>query len=375
MTALSLRFEVLTTCGPARRGRLTTPHGVVETPAFMPVGTLGAVKGLSADELEAAGASIMLANLYHLTLRPGIDVIEGLGGLHRFTGWPGPLLTDSGGFQVFSLARLCRMDDDGVTFRSHLDGSEMRFTPQSVVESQQRLGVDIAMMLDECPPWPISEPQAAAALERTLRWAERARRAWPEDGAGGLFGIVQGSVYRPLRQRAAAALRDLDFHGYAVGGVSVGEELPHRHAVVEWTAPELPDDRPRYLMGLGTPLDILHGVRHGVDLFDCVLPARNARHGVLFTRRGLLRIKNARFRDDGRPPDDACGCPLCRRQSRAFLHHLIRAGEITGAVLATVHNLRFYLDFMADLRQGIALGTLAQLEAELVECYANGDSA
>ena len=375
MTALSLSFEVLATCALARRGRLTTPHGVVETPAFMPVGTAGAVKGLSVQELEAAGASIMLANLYHLTLRPGIDVIERLGGLHRFTGWEGPLLTDSGGFQVFSLARLCRVDDGGVTFRSHLDGSEQRFTPQSVVEAQRRLGVDVAMMLDECPPWPISESQAAAALERTLRWAERARGAWPDEGAGGLFGIVQGSVYRPLRQRAVAALGDLDFHGYAIGGVSVGEQLPHRRAVVEWTAPELPAARPRYLMGLGTPLDILHAVRHGVDLFDCVLPARNARHGVLFTRRGLLRIKNARFRDDGRPPEDACGCPLCRRQSRAFLHHLIRAGEITGAVLATLHNLRFYLDFMADLREGIALGTLAKLDAEFADRYANGDSA
>ncbi len=359
------KFDILATRGDARRGRLATAHGSIETPAFMPVGTRGAVKGMTAQELEAAGAQVMLANLYHLTLRPGIDVIERLGGIHAFTGWRRPILTDSGGYQVWSLAKLRKLDAGGVTFRSHLDGSEVRFTPESVVESQCRLGVDFAAVLDECPPWPISEADAAASLELTVGWAERARRAWSGDYPGALFGIVQGSAYRRLRRRAIDRLRDLDFPAYAIGGVSVGESTQARRAVVEWTAPELPADRPRYLMGLGTPADLLHAVRCGVDLFDCVLPARNARHGVLFTRRGLLKIKNARFRDDGRPVDDACSCPLCRRQSRALLHHLIRAGEITGAVLATIHNVRYYLDFMADLREGVELGTLADLEQDM----------
>ena len=358
-------FDILATSGAARRGRLVTAHGSIETPAFMPVGTRGAVKGMTAQELEAAGAKVMLANLYHLTLRPGIDVIERLGGIHRFTGWRGPILTDSGGYQVFSLAKLRRLDARGVTFRSHLDGSEVRFTPESVVESQCRLGVDFAAVLDECPPWPISEADAAVSLELTTGWAERARRAWPSDYPGALFGIVQGSSYRRLRRRAVDSLRDLDFPAYAIGGVSVGENTEARRTVVETTAPELPADRPRYLMGLGTPADLLHAVRCGVDLFDCVLPARNARHGNLFTRRGIVKIKNARYRDDPRPVDEACSCPLCRRQSRALLHHLIRAGEITGAVLATIHNVRYYLDFMADLREGVELGTLADLEQEM----------
>ncbi len=362
---MGLKFEILATGGRARRGRLTTAHGSIETPAFMPVATRGAVKGMTAQELEAAGAQVMLSNLYHLTLRPGIEVIEGLGGIHRFTGWRGPILTDSGGYQVFSLAKLRRLDAGGVTFRSHLDGSSVRFTPASVVEAQCRLGVDFAVMLDECSPWPISEADARRSLELTTRWAEQARQAWPEDHPGALFGIVQGSAYRGLRRRAVASLTDLDFPAYAIGGVSVGESPEQRHAVVEWTAPELPAAKPRYLMGLGTPLDILRAVRCGVDLFDCVLPARNARHGMLFTRQGLLRIKNARFRDDPRPVDADCGCPLCRRQSRALLHHLVRAGELTGAVLATIHNVRYYLDFMADLREGVELGTLADLEHEM----------
>ncbi len=371
---MTLGFEVLATCGEARRGRLTTPHGVVETPAFMPVGTLGAVKGVTAQELEAAGAPVMLANLYHLTLRPGIDVLERLGGIHRFTGWRRPILTDSGGFQVFSLAKLRRMDAGGVTFRSHLDGSEVRFTPASVVEAQCRLGVDIAMVLDECPPWPIARADADESWKRTRRWAEMARRCWPAQQPGGLFGIVQGSVFPELRSRAVEELRQLDFHGYAIGGVSVGETTEHRRAVVDHTAPRLPADKPRYLMGLGTPADLAHAVSRGVDLFDCVLPARNARHGVLFTRRGVLRIKNARYRDDPRPVDEACGCPLCTRQSRALLHHLVRARELTGAVLATLHNVRYYLDFMADLRERVQLGTLADLAGEIVGITTDGGS-
>jgi queuine tRNA-ribosyltransferase len=347
----------------------------VETPAFMPVGTLGAGKGMSPQELEAAGASILLSNLYHLALRPGIDAAERLGGLHAFTGWKGPILTDSGGFQVFSLGALRKVDDDGVTFRSHLDGSPLRFTPETVVAMQRRLGVDVAMVLDECPPWPVERAAAAAAWRRTLAWARRAREAQASSAVpsgGGLFGIVQGSVYRDLREQAAADIAALDFDGHAIGGVSVGEPAAERRAVVEWTAPALPADKPRYLMGVGYPADILHAVLAGVDLFDCVLPARNARHGVLFTRGGVLKIKNARYREDPRPLDPECGCPACARTSRAFLHHLVRCGELTGAVLATLHNIRFYLDFMAELRQAIRLGTLTEL-AEKLGTHSAGD--
>jgi queuine tRNA-ribosyltransferase len=313
----------------------------------------------------------MLSNLYHLALRPGVDTVERLGGIHAFTGWRGPILTDSGGFQVWSLGGLRTVDAGGVTFRSHLDGSPLRFTPEGVAGFQERMGVDIAMMLDECTPWPVERPAAEASWERTLAWARRAREAW-SGRAGGLFGIVQGSVYPDLRRRAAADLAALDFDGYAIGGVSVGEPAAERRAVVEWTAPALPADRPRYLMGVGYPADILHAVGQGVDLFDCVLPARNARHGVLFTRQGVIKIKNARYKEDERPLDPECGCPACRRVSRAFLHHLTRAGELTAPVLATLHNLRFYLDFLADLRQAIGLGTLPDM-ASLACRTAGGD--
>jgi len=362
---MSLSFQLLATpanTGRARRGRLATPHGVIETPAFMPVGTLGAVKGVTPQELAAAGASVMLSNLYHLALRPGVDTVERLGGIHAFTGWRGPILTDSGGFQVFSLEGLRKVDDGGVSFRSHLDGSPLRFTPEGVVNLQERMGVDIAMVLDECPPWPIERGVAEASWKRTLAWARRAREA---SQAGGLFGIVQGSIFPDLRQRAAGELAEVDFDGYAIGGVSVGEPAGERRSVVEWTAPALPEGKPRYLMGVGYPDDILHAVAQGVDLFDCVLPARNARHGVLFTRAGVLRIKNARYKDDPLPLDPGCGCPACARTSRAFLHHLTRAGELTAAVLGTLHNLRFYLDFMGEIRQAIELGTFEDLAVRL----------
>jgi queuine tRNA-ribosyltransferase len=346
-------FDLLGRDGAARRGRLATAHGAIETPAFMPVGTLGAVKGLGPEALEELGASVMLANLYHLALRPGIEAIAELGGLHQFTGWHRPLLTDSGGFQVWSLAGFRRLDDTGVTFRSHLDGESVRFTPEGVVAAQERIGVDLAMALDECTTWPCAEAEAARSLDRTLAWAERSLAARTAPGRTALFGIAQGGVHRALRERAARRLGELDFDGFAIGGVSVGEPEAERRAVVEWTAPLLPEARPRYLMGVGTPEDLVHGVRSGVDLFDCVLPARNGRHGVLWSRQGVLRIKNSRYRRDGRPVDSDCSCPTCRRVSRAFLHHLMRAGELTGPVLATVHNLRYFLDFMGEIRKAI----------------------
>ncbi|MEO1366300.1 MAG: tRNA guanosine(34) transglycosylase Tgt [Acidobacteriota bacterium] len=372
---MALTFEVLARCGSARRGRLTTAHGVIETPAFMPVGTLGAVKGLTVQELEDAGASVMLANLYHLTLRPGIDVIEGLGGIHAFTGWNRPILTDSGGYQVWSLSPLRKIDRGGVTFKSHLDGSTARFTPESVVESQARMGVDIAMVLDECPPHSISEKDAAASLALTQHWAERSRAAWPSDAGGGLFGIAQGSSFEKLRLKAASDLAELDFDGYAIGGVSVGEGLEPRRRAVEWTAPALPEEKPRYLMGLGTPLDLLHGVMHGVDLFDCVMPSRHARHGAIFTRDGVIKIKNARYRDDPTPIDVHSSWPLAGRYSRAFFHHLFKSREITASVLATLVNIRFYLDFMAELRECAESGTLAEMAVEFGRRYGSGEAA
>lgn len=348
---MSLRFSIDARDGAARAGRLETAHGTVPTPAFMPVGTLGAVKGVPPDALERLGASIQLCNLYHLAVRPGIDVVERLGGLHAFTGWSRPMLTDSGGFQVFSLARLASVDDDGVSFRNHVDGAEMRLTPESVVGLQERIGVDVGMVLDECPPWPAERERVADAVRRTGAWARRSRAAWAE-GATALFGIVQGGVHEDLRQAAARELTALDLSGYAIGGVSVGEPEADRRRVVEWTAPALPDEKPRYLMGVGTPADIAHAVRAGVDLFDCVLPSRNGRHGLLWEREGELRIKNARYRDD--PAPLRCGV------SRGFLHHLFRAGEVTAGVLATLHNLSFYLDFMRDLGEAIASGSLVE---------------
>ncbi len=351
-----MKFEVLKADGEARLGRFSTSHGDVDTPCFMPVATTGAVKGVLCDQLRDAGASIMLANLYHLALRPGIDVIEQLGGIQAFTGWSGPVLTDSGGYQIFSLGKLCRVDAEGVRFRSHLDGEALHLTPESVVEMQERIGVDIAMMLDECPPWPVSEDEARAALDRTNQWAQRARETQRSSDMA-LFGIVQGSFYPRLREGAVEELRALDFDGYALGGVSVGEPTELGRSVVARFAPQLPSEKPRYLMGVGTPADILRAVEHGIDLFDCVLPSRNARHGVGYTRGGLLRIKNARFRRDERPLDSRCECPACRQVSRAFLHHLFKGRNITGAVFMTLHNMRFYLDFMADLRQALASGS------------------
>ncbi len=342
----------------------------------MPVGTLGAVKGIGPETLEGMGADIMLANLYHLSLRPGIERIASLGGLHRFSGWQRPILTDSGGYQVFSLAGLRKLDEGGVSFRSVHDGSPCRFTPENVVSMQAALDVDIAMMLDECPPWPVEEEVAALALARTQRWAERAveERERTTGWRGALFGIVQGSFFVELRERAVSGLRQLPFDGFAIGGVSVGEDKELGRAVVEQVAPRLPADKPRYLMGVGTPEDLVHAVAQGVDMFDCVLPARNARHGYLFTSEGVLRIKNARFASDEGPIDPACRCPTCRRSSRAFVHHLFRCKEMTARVLATVHNVSYYLDFMRQLREAVASGRLSEESQRLLLGYRSRQS-
>ncbi len=349
----------------ARVGRLVLPHGTVETPAFMPVGTHGAVKGVDPTELAAAGASIVLANTYHLWLRPGHETVQALGGLHRFMGWSGPILTDSGGYQVLSLASLRTVTDEGVTFRSHLDGSRRTLTPEGAVEIQLALGADVLMALDECPPYPAEPAVVRAAAGRTLRWAGRCRRAWLARREGGalLFGIVQGGTDLRLRAEQAEALGELGLPGYALGGLSVGEPKALTYDVVEWTAARLPADRPRYLMGVGTPEDLVEGVARGIDLFDCVLPTRNARNGTLFTSEGRLSVKLAAHARDPRPPDPNCDCPTCRRFSRAYLRHLFMAGEMLGARLNTIHNLTYYLRLMADIRAAIREGRFAAFRA------------
>ncbi len=361
-------FSVLASDGAARSGRLSTPHGVVETPAFMPVATYGAVRGVSPVELIEAGAQIVLANTYHLHERPGDEIVAGLGGLHGFTGWRGPWLTDSGGYQVMSLADRSRIDEDGVTFASPLDGRSRRITPEIAMQIQQRLGADIAMAFDECPAR--EEPGAGPSLrvqvatERTLRWAERCRRAHTRADQA-LFGIVQGGSDEALRRRSAAGTAALAFDGYAHGGLGLGEERARRADLVSAVHAELPASAPRYLMGIGRPEDLVSAVDAGVDLFDCVLPTRHARHGVLYTSQGALHLRNARFRDDPAPLDAACDCPACKLHSRAYLHHLLRGNEALGARLASLHNLRFYLGLLASARRAIATGTFATLRGRI----------
>jgi len=368
-------FAVEATSERARAGRLTTPHGVVETPAFMPVGTAAAVKAVTRRDLEEAGAQILLANTYHLMLRPGDELVRDLGGLHGFTGWPGPFLTDSGGYQVFSLARLRQLDDAGVRFQSHLDGSSHLLTPERSMEIQQNLGADIAMAFDECAPHPAPREAVEEAVGRTTRWAARCRAAHRR-GDQWLFGIVQGGVHLDLRERSARDILALDFPGYAIGGLSVGEPKPDMQAVLARLDPILPGEKPRYLMGVGTPEDILEGVARGVDMFDCVLPTRNARNGQLFTSAGRLSIRNARFRADPRPPDPSCACYTCRTASRAYLRHLHLANEMSAATLMTIHNLAFYLDTLRRIGQSIRLGRFAQFRAEMLrQLAARGDEA
>jgi len=364
MTAEKMRFDLLTTDGTARRGRMTFARGTVETPAFMPVGTYGSVKAMSPRELEGIGAEIILGNTFHLFLRPGLDVVGDFGGLHRFIGWNKPILTDSGGFQVFSLAHKRKITEEGVTFASPVDGSTVFLSPEESMRIQRVLDSDIAMIFDECTPYPADEKTASASMELSLRWAERSRRAH-EGNPNALFGIVQGSVYPSLRHRSAEALKAIGFDGYAIGGLAVGEPEAERNAILEAVEPLLPADRPRYLMGVGRPEDLVESVRRGVDMFDCVMPTRNARNAHLFTRQGTLRIRNAKYERDTRPLDEACGCYTCRSGfSRAYLRHLDRCGEMLGPQLATIHNLFYYQELMAGLREAIAGGRLADFVAE-----------
>ena len=383
-----MKFELLHTDGAARRGRMTFPRGVVETPAFMPVGTYGTVKAIDPEQLHAAGSRIILGNTFHLMLRPGVEVIQAHGGLHEFMGWHGPLLTDSGGFQVWSLKTLRRLDEDGVEFRSPVDGDLVRLTPESSITVQHHLDADVVMVLDECTAYPIGEPDARASMELSLRWAARSRRRFDElkapntpgalpgdtsrrpdkqldefeaqDSPAALFGIVQGGIYPSLRHASMDGLAEIGFDGYAVGGLAVGESESERLAVLEALEPAMPRDRPRYLMGVGTPQDLVRAVARGMDIFDCVIPTRHARNGQLFTRSGTINIRNGRFRDDTSPVDPACSCPTCRRYSRAYIRHLQQCNEILGSTLATVHNLHHYHSVMAEIRDSIEKGCFAE---------------
>ena len=357
-------FELLATDGAARTGRLTTPHGVVRTPAFMPVGTAGAMKSLHWRDVREAGSDIVLGNTYHLMLRPGAERIAALGGLQVFTGWNGPMLTDSGGFQVMSLAQMRKVTEDGVTFRSHIDGDSVALSPERAVEVQRLLGSDIAMQLDECVRLPAEGGDIERAMQLSLRWAERCRRAFEGAAEGAmLFGIVQGGDVPALRQASARALVDIGFHGYAIGGLAVGEPQAVMLQMVEQTVPVLPADRPHYLMGVGTPEDLLEAVARGIDMFDCVLPTRNGRHGVAFTRRGTVNLRNARHADDPRPLDDASNWPATRTISRAYLHHLVKSNEVLGAMLLSEINIAYYQQLMQGMRDAIAGGTFEGFRA------------
>jgi len=359
-----VRFDVLSTDGRARRGRLELRHGTVQTPVFMPVGTYGTVKAMTPEELTAIGAEIILGNTFHLMLRPGTEVIRAHGGLHDFMHWSGPILTDSGGFQVFSLAELRKLSEDGVRFRSPVNGDPVFLSPERSMEVQVDLGSDVVMVFDECPPYPASEDEARRSMELSMRWARRSRDAFRGLGSpNAIFGIVQGGTHLGLRMESLGRLTELGFDGYAVGGLAVGEPPAERDAVLEALAPALPQDRPRYLMGVGTPADIVEAVRHGIDMFDCVLPTRNARNGHLFTSQGVVKIRNAAHQRDTGPLDPGCDCYTCRNYSRAYLRHLDRCNEILGARLKTMHNLHYYLGLMRRIRAAIEQGAYARFAA------------
>ena len=356
-----MSFDLLTTDGPARRGRLTFPRGEVETPAFMPVGTYGTVKAMLPRDLADSGAQICLGNTFHLMLRPGTEIIERHGSLHGFMQWDKPTLTDSGGFQVFSLGELRKISEQGVVFKNPINGDRVELTPERAMQVQRSLGSDICMIFDECTPYPATETQAAESMRLSLRWAGRSKAAHVADEGNdaACFGIVQGGMYDNLRRESLAGLTDIGFDGYAIGGLSVGEPQEEMRRTLAGITPHMPADRPRYLMGVGRPEDIVEGVRRGVDMFDCVMPTRNARNGHLFTREGVIKIRNARHRDDLSPLEEGCDCYTCRQFSRSYLHHLDRCGEMLGAQLNTIHNLRYYQRLMAGLRGAIEAGTLS----------------
>jgi queuine tRNA-ribosyltransferase len=368
-----LDFELLARDGAARRGRLATAHGTINTPAFMTVGTAGTVKGMLPEQVAASGAEIILGNTYHLMLRPGAERIDRLGGLHAFMNWPGPILTDSGGYQVMSLADLRQISEEGVAFKSHLDGARMELSPERAIEIQRLLGADIAMVLDECTPFPAEEKTARESMRLSLRWAARCRDAFRPRPGQGLFGIVQGSVYPALRRESAARLIEIGFDGYAVGGLAVGEGQAAMFQVLDETLPALPEDKPRYLMGVGKPADIVGAVARGIDMFDCVLPTRSGRTGQAFTSRGPVNIRNARHGEDPRPLDPGCACPTCRAYGRAYLHHLVNRGEMLGPILLTWHNLHYYQGLMAELRGAIEATELAAFIADFEQRQAAGD--
>jgi queuine tRNA-ribosyltransferase len=357
-----IHYELLRQEGAARRGRLTLDRGVIDTPAFMPVGTYGTVKAMTPEELEGLGAQIILGNTFHLMLRPGVEVIGAHGGLHGFAHWRKPILTDSGGFQVFSLASMRKITEEGVRFRSPIDGAEVRLTPEDSMDVQRALSSDIAMCFDDCTPWPASESQARESMERSMRWAARSHQHYYRDNPappGNLFGIIQGGMYAPLRQASLESLLSIGFPGYAIGGLAVGEPEEVRLAVIEGIEPAIPRDRPRYLMGVGRPEDLIAAVARGIDMFDCVMPTRHARNGHLFTATGVINIRNAAHASDTRPLDPECACYTCRNYSRAYLRHLDRCNEILGARLNTIHNLHYYLDLMRQMRAALDAGEFA----------------
>ena len=361
-----MKFELICHSDQARRGRLTLSHGLVETPAFMPVGTYGAVKSVAPDELSALGAHMILGNTFHLWLRPGLEVIEKFGGLHRFIGWDGPILTDSGGFQVFSLGALRKISEDGVHFSSPVNGDKLMLTPEQSMQIQHVLNADVVMIFDECTPWPAEAEVAASSMRLSLRWAERSATEHRRlENPNALFGIVQGGMYAELRRESLDGLLQIGFDGYAIGGLSVGEPKQEMLAVLDAIAAVMPVSTPRYLMGVGTPEDLLDGIERGIDMFDCVMPTRNARNGWLFTRNGDLKLRNARYKIDDRPVDAECGCYTCQRFSRAYLHHLHRVGEILGSRLNTLHNLYYYQQLMQGARAAIEVGGFPKYAREV----------
>ena len=366
-----MKFDLISTDGGARRGQLHLAHGTVQTPVFMPVGTYGTVKEMTQAELTETGFEMLLSNTFHLWLRPGLEVIEQFGGLHRFMGWDKPILTDSGGFQVFSLGKLRKITEEGVKFASPINGDKLFLTPEISMQIQRTLNSDIVMIFDECTPYPATEREAADSMRMSLRWAARSKAAHAGN-PNALYGIVQGGMFETLRDESTRELITMDFDGYAIGGLSVGEPKEDMKRILAHTAPQLPADKPRYLMGVGTPSDLVAAVAQGIDQFDCVLPTRNARHGILFTRRGEIRIKNARWKMDTAPIDDECTCHTCTHFSRAYVHHLIRANEILGARLATIHNLHYYHRLMAAMRAAIEARHFAGFTAQFREMQALG---